>query len=57
MQIVGLMIVVVQVAVAAGTSTRPDRPWVLLVAVAMMIGGFGMELLLRAALRIVGKSA
>lgn len=50
-QIVGLVIVVEQLVVGQGS---PDRPWILMIAVAMMLGGIGLQLLLKAVLRIGG---
>ena len=44
MQLVGLGIVVYETLVV-----QSDRPWLLLVAVAMMLGGQGLRLLLRGA--------
>lgn len=41
-QIVGLAIVIYETLAA-----RVDRPWLLLVAVAMMVGGLGLQLIVR----------
>lgn len=48
-QLIGLGTFVEQVIVGQGS---PDRPWVLLISLAMMLGGLGLQLLLRAFLRI-----
>ena len=48
-QIIGLGTFIEQVAVGQG---HTDRPWILLISLAMMIGGLGLQLLLRALIRI-----
>jgi hypothetical protein len=53
-QIVGLLVFLEQVVVGGGA--RPDRPWILLIACAMMLGGFGMVTLIRAVTRIGGRT-
>lgn len=52
-QIIGLFVFLEQVAVGGGA--RPDRPWILLIACAMMLGGFGMVTLIRAVTRLGGR--
>jgi hypothetical protein len=51
MQIVGAAIIIEQLIVGQGTK---DRPWMLLVGLALILGAFGVQLGLRAALRIIG---
>jgi len=48
-QLAGLGTFVEQVIVGQGDA---DRPWVLLISLAMMLGGLGLQLLLRALIRI-----
>ena len=47
-QTVGLLMVIVQAA-AVYLLDREPEPWLLLVAVAMMLGGYGLRLILRGA--------
>ena len=47
-QAVGLLMVVTQAA-AVYLLDREPEPWLLLVAVAMMLGGYGLRLILRGA--------
>lgn len=50
-QLIGVGTFVEQVFVSQGAT---DRPWVLLISLAMMLGGLGLQLLLRALLRLGG---
>ena len=47
-QLVGLLIVVAEQAAVLLWDRKPE-PWLLLVAVAMMLGGLGLRLILRGA--------
>lgn len=49
LQVTGLGAFIEQLVVGQGA---PDRPWILLISLAMMIGGLGLQILLRAVLRI-----
>lgn len=51
-QIVGLGAFIEQLIVSQGS---PDRPWVLFISLAMMLGGLGMQMLLRAIARIAAE--
>lgn len=53
-QIIGLIVFLEQVIVS-GSTTRPDRPWILIFAMAMMLGGYGMVTLIRAVVRLGGE--
>lgn len=50
-QVAGFGVFIEQVIVSQGS---PDRPWILLISLAMMLGGLGLQLLLRALVRIGG---
>jgi hypothetical protein len=51
LQFTGWGIIVEQVIVG---QDGHDRPWILLIAIAMILGGAGLRLLLRGALRMLG---
>lgn len=48
MQTVGLLMIITQ-AVAVYFGDHKPQPWLLLVAVAMMLGGYGLRMILRGA--------
>ena len=52
-QLVGLLIVITE-QVAVLLLGRHPEPWLLLVAVAMMLGGLGLRLILRGATGLLG---
>lgn len=49
LQIIGVGTFIEQLIVGQGGD---DRPWILLISLAMMLGGLGLQLLLRALIRI-----
>jgi hypothetical protein len=51
-QVVGLAIIIEQLIVGQG---KEDRPWILLIGLAMLLGAFGIQLGLRAVMRIGGQ--
>lgn len=52
MQLVGLLLVVTE-QVAVLFMDREPEPWLLLVSVAMMLGGLGLRLILRGAAQML----
>lgn len=55
MQVVGLLMIVTQAA-AVYVGGRHPEPWLLLVAMAMMLGGVGLQLILRGMSGLLGGS-
>lgn len=49
LQIIGVATFIEQLVVGQGNT---DRPWILLISLAMMLGGLGLQMLLRALLRL-----